>query len=154
MSAELKVLQAGPELVLRQETVDCPELGGAVICRGLMASEVFAVTALRGQALQPVNDARAEYQDRLAALPPGATPPAFEAPALGFSELKVYGSYVCHLLACGVVTPSGLAMYTAQQWELADQHYPGLTSRLQAVVERLSGMRAEDVEKNSPATPR
>lgn len=50
--SELKLLQAGPAFDLRKEAVDAPELGGAVVVRGLMASEAFALGAIRSQALR------------------------------------------------------------------------------------------------------
>jgi hypothetical protein len=146
--SDLKVLQAGPALMPRQETVAAPELGGAVIVRGLLASEGFAVDTLRGQALKRVHQAGAAHKNRVAKLPEGAPAPEFEAPELDFTELRAYGQYVPHLLACAVVTPSGLALYTADQWEVVGQHHPALLRRLQAVAERLSGLNAEDVEKN------
>lgn len=145
---ELKVLQAGPDLQPRRETVDAPELGGAVIVRGLLASEGFALAALRSQALRRVREAGAEHRRRVAALPADATPPEFESPDLEFSELLSYGRYISEMLALSVVTPSGLALYTAAQWEVAAQHHPALSVRLQAVAERLSGLNTEDVEKN------
>lgn len=147
------VLQAGPPLAPRQETVPCPELGGSVICRGLLASESFAIGSLRGQALRRVREAQAEHAQRLQALPEGAKAPEFEPPQMDFAELKLYGQFLSHMLACGVVTPSGLALYTAEQWEVVGQHYSGLLPRLQKVVERLSGFNPEDVEKNSTPTP-
>lgn len=146
--SDLKVLQAGPPLEPRQETVPAPELGGAVIVRGLMASEGFAVSSLRHQALKRVHEAGAVHRQRVAALPEGQPAPQFEAPELDFAELRAYGAYVPHLLACAVVTPSGLGLYTAEQWELAGQRHPGLLARLQTVAERLSGLNAEDVQKN------
>lgn len=149
----LQILQAGPSLQPRSEAVDAPELGGAVLVRGLMASEGFALGALRTQALRRVREERLEHERRLASLPQGATPPEFEAPDLSFDELRSYGLYISHLLACAVVTPSGMALYSAEQWEVASQHHPGLVERLQAVAERLSGLQTEDVQKNSPPTP-
>lgn len=146
------VLLAGPPLAQRLETVPCPELGGSVICRGLTASEAFAIGSLRGQALRRVREAQAEHAQRVQALPEGAKAPEFDPPQLDFAELKLYGQYLSHMLACGVITPSGLGLYPAEQWELVGQHHPGLLPRLQAVVERLSGMVVEDVEKNSTPT--
>jgi hypothetical protein len=118
-----------------------------------MAAESFAIGTLRAQALRRVREASAEHADRIKSLPPGAAAPDFEPPALGFDELRVYGQYLSHMLACGVTTPNGMALYTAEQWEVAGQHHPTLLPRLQAVVEKLSGLVAEDVEKNLPATP-
>lgn len=148
--SDLPVLQAGPELVLRQETVDAPELGGSVIVRGLMASEAFAVSVLRSQALRTVREARAEWAAYCDKLPPDKPRPDFEAPDLSFEELRTFGLYISQLLACTVSSASGLALYTAEQWEVVPQHHPALCTRLQAVAERLSGLDAEDVEKNSP----
>ena len=164
---ELQVLQAGPVLEARRETVPVPELGGAVIVRGLMASEVFALEATRSQALRRVREAAVEHQalvrqlqaqhdERVARLGPGAQAPAFKAPeweqpALDFAELRDYARYTTQLLALAVVNPAGLGIYTAEQWEVASQHHPQVVVRLQAAAERLSGLNAEDVEKNSPA---
>jgi hypothetical protein len=135
----------------RTETVDCPELGGAVICRGLLASEAFAVAALRNQATRRIREARAEHA---AAQREGRPPAPFEPPELDFDELKAYGRYISHLLACGVTVANGLQLWSAEEWEVAGQQHPGLMDRLQAVVERLSGMGSEeDVRKNSPPTP-
>lgn len=152
MSATLPLLKAGPPLEPRSETVDAPELGGSVVVRGLMASELFAITSLRSQALRSVRTARAEHAAAVKALAPNAPVPDFESPELGFAELRGYGQYVSHLLAATVTVENGLALFTAEQWEVAGQHHPGLPQRLQAVAERLSGLNTEDVEKNSPKT--
>lgn len=146
--SDLKILQAGPDLQPRRETVDAPEIGGAVLVRGLLASEGFALAALRSQALRRVREAGAEHQRLVAALPAGATAPPYEAPDLDFGELLSYGRYISEMLALAVVTPNGLSLYTAAQWEVVAQHHPGLSARLQLVAERLSGLNTEDVEKN------
>jgi hypothetical protein len=146
----MQILQAAPPPQPRTETVDCPELGGAVVCRGLLASEAFAVASLRGQALKRVREARAEF----AASRKADDPTPFEPPELDFDELKAYGRYISHLLASGVTVANGLQLWSADEWELAGPQYPDMVARLQAVVERLSGMGAEeDVQKNSPQTP-
>lgn len=142
------MLQAGPAFDVRKETVDAPELGGAVIVRGLMASEAFALDALRSQALRRVREARVEHDAEMAHRPAGATPTAFVPPPLDFAELRTYGGYISQMLACAVGVPSGMALYTPEQWEVLGQHHPALVARLQAVAERLSGLRTEDVEKN------
>jgi hypothetical protein len=144
----LPVLAAAPEFAARTETVDVPELGGALLVRGLMASEVFAISGVRSQALRRLREARAEHAQAVAALPDGATPPEFEAPVLDFDELKQYGKYISQLLACSVTLANGLAAYTAAQWEVVGQHHPGVPARLQRVAERLSGLDEGDVEKN------
>lgn len=151
--AGLPVLKAAPELAPRSQTVDCPELGGAVVVRGLLASEVFAISGLRSQALRRVREARAEYAERVASMPAGAEPPPFEPPALGFEEMRLYGRYTSQLLACAVTVENGMSLYTADQWEVVGQHHPGLPPRLHAVAEALSGLNVDDVEKNSPPTP-
>ena len=159
MGQTMQVLQAAPVPEVRTETVDCPELGGAVVCRGLLASQAFAVSGLRSQALRRVREARADQARRAAADGPApegqpADREPFEAPDLDFDELLAYGRYIAHLLACGVTTANGMALYTAEQWEVMGQHHPALLERLQPVVERLSGMGSqEDVRKNSPPTP-
>lgn len=152
MSATLPLLKAGPLLEPRSEAVDVPELGGSVVVRGLMASELFAITSMRSQALKSVRKARAEHAEACKAIGPGKPHPPFEAPELSFQELKGYGQYVSQLLASTVTVGNGLALFTAEQWEVAGQHHPGLPQRLQLVAERLSGLDAEDVEKNSPKT--
>lgn len=156
-------LTAVPRFSLRTEVVDCPELGGALTVRGLMASEAFAVEALRSQALRRVVDARREHLERdrarraqlaAAGQDPAAMPEAeFEAPALQFDELRGYGRYVAELLAVTVTLANGLQAYTADEWEVVGQHHPTLLPRLQAVAERLSGLNAEDVRKNSAPSP-
>ena len=147
------VLKVGPAVQPRQEVVPVPEWGGDVLCRGLLASEAFAVDALRQQALVTLNAAKADYRELVKALPEGAPPPPFEPPAMSYAEFRAYGLYTSHLLAAGVCTDTGLALYTVDQWEVMGQHHPGVMDRLQAVVERLSGLDAEDVRKNSPPTP-
>lgn len=160
------VLLAGPSFEARQEVCPAPELGGAVIVRGLMAAEAFAVTARRAEALGRVHEARADHQalvreqrakfdQRVAELPPGVPPPeweppAFRPPALTVAELVQYGRYGSELLHLAVVNPAGLALYTVPQWEVVAQHHPGLCERLRGVAERLSGLIQEDVEKNLP----
>lgn len=166
---QLTVLQAAPSFELRRETVPAPELGGAVIVRGLMASEAFALGALRSQALrrvrdlrhqhdQRVADMRAKHDEMVASLPPGAQapafePPEFEAPDLNFTELQVYGRHGSELLARAVVNPAGLELYSAAEWEVVAQHHPDMVARLQAVAERLSGLLTSEVEKKMPPTP-
>lgn len=149
----MQVLQAAPPPEPRTETVDCPELGGAVVCRGLLASEAFAVASLRGQALKRVREARTEHRARAQGRPDAPGEP-FEPPELDFDELKAYGRYISHLLACGVTVANGMQLWSAEEWELAGPQHPDMVARLQAVVERLSGMGSEeDVQKNSPPTP-
>lgn len=157
--AELPVLAVGPDVQARRETVDVPEFGGAVVVRGLLASESFAIEAVRGQALRRVREeqreALEEHAARVAALKPGAPQPSFEPPEveLDFDELRAYGRYVSQLLHLSVQGGGGLSLYTVEQWEVVHQTYPGVVQRLQAVAERLSGMRAEDVRKNSEPSP-
>lgn len=156
-------LMAVPRFALRTEVVDCPELGGALSVRGLMASEAFAVEALRSQALRRVVDARREHVERdrarraqltAAGQDPSAMPEAeFDAPDLQFAELKAYGRYVAELLAAAVTLANGLQAYDADEWEVVGQHHPALLRRLQGVAERLSGLDAEDVRKNSAPSP-
>lgn len=160
------MLQAGPDLQARQQVEPVPELGGSVIVRGLMASEVFAIEAVRAQSVARVRQAaadhrtlvrelRARFDERVAGLPTGVAPPEFTAPefvapALTLDELQQYGRFASELLARAVVVPSGLPLYTADQWELMQQH-PGKAAaraRLLQVAEALSGINAEDVEKN------
>jgi len=144
----LPLLAAAPDLQPRSETVDVPELGGALLVRGLLASEVFAISGIRSQALRRVREARQEYAQQVAALAPGVEPPDFEPPTLEFDELKQYGQYVSQLLACSVTLANGLGVYTAQQWEVVGQHHPGVPGRLQQVAERLSGLDEAEVQKN------
>jgi hypothetical protein len=148
MSEDLKPLLAGPSFALRKEVVAAPELGGAVIVRGLMASEAFALGALRAQATRRIRQARQEHLQRAGKLQPGAPEPEFDAPDLDFGELRTYGRYISQMLSCAVVAPNELALYTADEWEVVAQHHPALVARLQSGAEKLSGLSTEDVEKN------
>lgn len=143
------VLQAAPPVAPRSEQVEVPEWGGSVVVRGLMASELFALEGLRQQALRRVNEAAAEHRKAVAKLPPGKSPPDFEAPELDFDELRAYGRYISRLLSCAVEGANGMALYSVDEWELVGQQFRAVAQRLQAVAERLSGLNAEDVEKNS-----
>lgn len=136
------VLKAAPPVAPRRETVEVPEWGGSVIVRGLLASEAFAVVSHRQAAFRRI---RAEAAEQ------GKT--AGEAPELTFAELKQYGSYVPLLLSLAVVNGDGMALYSAAEWELVAQSHPGVYNRLQPIAERLSGLVAEDVAKNSPQSP-
>ena len=151
--ADLQVLKAGPSLALRKERVDVPELGGAVIVRGLMASEAFAISALRQQAVRRLREAQTEYAEALEAAQGSPRLPEPPPGDLDFAELRDYGRYVVQMLACAVTGEGGLALYTAEAWELVGQHHPGVIERLQGVAERLSGLNAGDVSKNSPPSP-
>lgn len=162
--SDLAILQAAPSFEARQEVVPVPELGGAVIVRGLLASEAFALQAMRQTALRPIHAARHEHQtmvrerraahdERARTLPAGVQAPEFVAPdftppELGFVELRQYAAYTTQLLELAVVNPAGLALYTAREWEVVGQHHHHLLPRLQAVAERLSGLDTEDVQKN------
>jgi hypothetical protein len=151
--ADLPVLKAGPVLALRKERVDVPELSGAVIVRGLMASEAFAISALRQQAVRRLREAQAEYAQAVDQAQGGPSLPEPPPSDLDFAELRDYGRYVAQMLACSVTGESGLALYTADEWELVGQHHPGVIERLQVVAERLSGLNTGDVSKNSPPSP-
>ena len=148
LTADLPVLKAGPPLQARAEVVPVPELGGSVVVRGLLASEVFALLVLRGQALKSQREAARQYRDMVAELPAGAERPAFVPPDLTLDELRLYGRYSCNLLAASVFASTGMALYSAEQWELVPQHHPAVLERLTAVAERLSGLNEEDVRKN------
>ncbi len=156
----MDVLKYAKPLPVRKETVDLPELGGAVVVRGLMASEAFAVQAFRSQALRRLREEAAERQATPAPAqgplpdepgPPGHPPqpdPTDQAAQLTFDELVSYGRYVSHLLAAAVTVASGAPLFSYDGWESFGQHHPRALLRLQAVAERLSGLHAEDVEKN------
>jgi len=154
-NSTLPLLAAAPGVTTRKERVDVPEWGGAVVVRGLMASEAFAVVQLRMQALRRLRDDVRSADASNEGKPPAMVQaqPAAEAPELGFDELRSYGLYQSHLLACAVINQQDLAMYTAAEWELVEQQWPGVRSRLAAVAERLSGLDSEDVEKNSQTSP-
>lgn len=136
------LLKAALPVVARKETVEVAEWSGSVIVRGLRASEMFAVEALRQQALQR---ARTEAA--------AAGQHAVEQPVLTFEELRRYGGHISLLLSIAVEGAGGLSLYTADEWELVSQQWPGVIPRLQKVAERLSGMVLEDVAKNSPQSP-
>lgn len=156
----MQVLEFAKPPALRKETVDVPELGGAVVVRGLLLRESFAVALLRQQALRRVvaeqREARERFEAAVAAANPDAPPPPMptaDPATLNFDELLAYGSYVSHLLHCAVLTSTGTPLFSADQWEAVGQHHPQAVQRLQAVAERLSGLDAEDVEKNSASSP-
>lgn len=144
----MDVLEFAKPLPVRKETVDVPELGGAVVVRGLMASEVFAVQAYRSQAMRRLREEAAERRAQAGADAQAPTDASVPAALLTFDELQMYGRYVSHLLAAAVTVASGAPLWSADQWESCAQHHRGLIPRLQAVAERLSGLDAEDVEKN------
>jgi len=143
----MEVLQAAPTLPLRKETVPCPELGGAVIVRGLTGSEAFAVSMLKQQAARRARVELAEAREKAG---PDAELPE---PELSFDEWRMYGSHQAQLLHLAVQGANGMSLYSAAEWDVMPQHHPALVERLAAVAERLSGMNAEDVEKNSPSSP-
>lgn len=138
----MELLKIAPPVAHRKETVEVPEWGGAVVVRGLLASEVFAVVSLRQQAFRRI---RSEAREA------GGSPAA--NPELTFDELLQYAAHVPQLLALAVVNGDGISLYSADEWELVGQSSPAVYARLQAVAERLSGMGLEDVAKNSPQSP-
>ena len=140
----MTVLNALPTVAPRKETVAVPEWGGSVIVRGLLASEVFAVTALRQQALRRVRREVAERKEQPAEGEIEAADVQVE-----FDELRSFGRYMSQLLSLAVVGANGLALWTVDDWEAASQTWPDAVKRLLDVAERLSGMVAEDVRKNS-----
>lgn len=148
-----QLLQAGPPLEVPGEVVEAPELGGAVKVRGLMASELFAVSMYRQQATKRISREYAEHLRRCKAVPEGQPMPDWSEPQMDFAELRAYGLYISHMLACAVTAGNGLALYSSEEWEQVGGRHPGLVNRLQTVVERLSGLDAEDVEKNLPSGP-
>lgn len=157
-----EVITTAPRLAVRKEAVDAPELGGAVVVRGLLLSEAFAVQAYRAQALRRLRQQAASAaqpqpsagpEDPGLGLPPGASAAAAEdadgaLDTLTVPELQLYGTYVAHLLHYAVSGARGTPLYGVDQWEVAYQHHPDLVRRLQAVAERLSGFDSEGVEKN------
>lgn len=143
---DLPLLDTGPTLVRRKERVPVPELRGSVLVVGLLASEAWAVTAIKEQALARL------YSEAQAAHAQGgepAEPPAGVPLDLGFDEWRQYGRYVPELLARSVQGTGGLSLYSADEWELMDQHHPGVIGRLQIVAERLSGLDGRARAKNS-----
>ncbi len=157
---ELPLLKVAPMLALRKERVDVPEWGGAVIVRGLTGSEAFAIVALRSQSLRRVRDEareraaeRARHGEVRGSEGQGAEADPAEPIDLEFGELEAYGRHVAQLLALAVVGENGLGLYSFEEWQVASQHHPAAVRRLQLVAERLSGLDAEAVEKNSPASP-
>lgn len=138
----LPLLKAAPPLQARREPVPLPELGGSVIVRGLLASESFAIVALRQQVARQMRLQAADDDG-----PPGRP---IEA---GFDDFVRFGKHVTQLLAVAVLCAGGTAFYTADEWEVFYQHHPDAFKRLQLVAERLSGLDEEAVAKNSPQSP-
>ena len=155
MTQELPLLKAAPTLALRKERVDVPEWGGAVIVRGLTGSEAFAVIAMREQSLRRVREEARERRAARAAQPgrddgePGADDSSDEPIEMEFDEYEGYGRHVAQLLARAVVDANGLSLCTFEDWQVTSQHHPDLVRRLHRVAERLSGLDAGAVEKNS-----
>lgn len=147
MDASLPLLKVGPSLALRKERVDLPELGGSVFVVGLTASQSFAVTAVREQALARLH-AELHAQRGKDAKPLDVAERTELLGTLEPSEWQRYGRYVPELLARAVQIEGGLPLYTADEWELMQQHHPALLPRLQRIAERLSGLEAESTKKN------
>lgn len=145
-AAHLPVLEAAPVFSLRKQVEPAPELGGSVVVVGLMASEAFAIQALKSQATRRVAamiKQRGESQEHQQQQAPSQTV------ELEFDEWQTFGRYVPELLARAVRGKGDVSLYSADEWEVVGQHHPGLMSRLQAVAEELSGLSAEVREKNS-----
>lgn len=136
----MALLQAGPAITVKRETVAVPEWGGDVIVRGLLASEVFAISAIRQQAMRRVVDEMRKAKDA------GRDAPEVD---MSFDEWARYGGYVSLLLSRTVLAEGDMGLYTQEQWEQVGAQYVPVVERLQAVAERLSGLNAGDVEKNS-----
>lgn len=136
----LPILKSAPPLALRREPVELPELGGSVIVRGLLGSELFAIQALRQRALR-VNAPEPE--------PEGPDTPLAGPPEITLAQLAGYGRHVSEMLALAVQDGDGVGLYSADEWEIFAQHYPDAYSRLHRVAERLSGMDLQATEKNS-----
>ena len=147
MQADLPLLKAGPTLGLRKERIDCPELGGSVIVVGLTASQAFAVMAVREQALARLHTEM--QQARKAGEAVSEAQRAELLASMDAAEWQQYGRYVPELLARAVQIEGGNPLYTADEWELAQQHHPELLPRLQRVAERLSGIDGAERQKNS-----
>ena len=139
---ELALLKTAPPVALAKERVSVPELGGSVIVVGLMASESFALEAIKQAATRRALEAAAEAREGAGA------DGDLVAAEMSFDDWRQYGRYVPELLARTVQTPDGMALYTAEEWELVPQRYPGALERLQAVAERLSGLDRRAREKN------
>lgn len=144
----LPILNSAPPLSPRKETVELPELGGSVIVRGLLASEIFGVIAMRQAALRRLRPAPAPAAD-----PDGPMQAPEQEPEPDIADYIAYGRHTSQLLALAVVDADGMAFYSADEWEIFAQHHPGAYARLQAEAERLSGLNTEAVAKNSPQSP-
>lgn len=138
----LPILKSAPPLALRREPVELPELGGSVIVRGLLGSELFAIQALRQRALR-ANAPEPEPESE------GAEAPLAGPPEITLAQLAGYGRHVSEMLALAVQDGDGVGLYGADEWEIFAQHYPDAYSRLHRVAERLSGMNLQATEKNS-----
>ena len=117
-----------PKPSLRKETVEVPELGGAVVVRGTMLDErlalVFGAAPPAGEQLQ------------------GKDEPEPEDPRERFQ-------HIARLLAYAVIDADGVPVYTAEEWaEFGGEHF-GAVLRLYAVAKRLSGMDPDEAKKNS-----
>ncbi len=114
-----------PQAEVPQETVDVPELGGAVIVRGLDMPGLLRYAAARQALLEPL---------------PGET----EADA----QERAGGALIAVLLAACVVLADGRPVYTAAQWSGFGARHPAAAMSLWRAVQRASGTDP-DAEKKS-----
>lgn len=111
--------------VLAKETVDVPALGGEVIVRAMLASEHLGLIAEQVRRHSAAGDGDA-----------GGALGAEFAP-------------VSRLLALVVIDEQGQPLLDAGEWEAFGGQNPHELLRLHGVAKRLSGIDAEDVQKNS-----
>ncbi len=110
---------------LRKETVAVAALGGDVVVRGLLLSELIELRQFVQSQKQPAV---------------GETPEQAAARA---------GAQTCAItLAKTVCLADGEPLYSVREWEVFGAQHPGQAIDLFGVAQRLSGQVAEAVEKN------
>lgn len=110
---------------LRKETVSVEALGGDVVVRGLLLSELIELRQL--------------VQSR-------KTPTVGESPDQAAARA---GAQICAItLAKTVCLADGEPLYSVNEWEVFGAQHPGQALELFNVSQRLSGQVAGAVEKN------
>lgn len=111
--------------VLRKQTEPMPSLGGDVIARGLLLSELLTLSHVQSGLRDPLPDESEE--DAFA---------------------RAGAAMVAKTLHLGIVLADEQPMWTEQQWNLHGANHLVETMKLFALVNRLSGQDVQATEKN------
>lgn len=111
--------------VLRKQTVTVPALGGDVIVRGLLLSELMQKRQVNDTAKVPQEG---ESEDR--------------------ARSRAGGQVVSFTLARTVTLADGQPLYSEAEWDVFGADHPGDVLDLFKVAESLNGLNQKEVEKN------